>query len=196
MMSSNKKERFPRKEIRNSMDIHILEKDLTQELFDRKRQVLESRVLNECDECNIFLETGDDCIPIMQGYIDYYETGHVPLFWFNKKILDGHNIRYEKTKPIPDESSVELTNRLKALARKVRDHIGTLYNTIIFGRYYSDICAISIGIYGADFFVPLTPETLDFENTMAGLRNAIMEYKKKYKHFGKLDGLLYTPKKK
>lgn len=99
-------------------------------------------------------------------------------------------------KTVPNESPVELTNRLKALARKVKDHIGTLYNTLIFGQYNINKCAISIGIYNLDFFVPLTPETLDFENAMTGLRNAIIEYKKTHKHFGKLDGLLYIPKKK
>lgn len=101
-----------------------------------------------------------------------------------------------KKQELPDESTVELENRLKAVLYKVKAHLHTLYNTFITGQYHPTKCRIIIGIYNIDFYIPLTPETLSYDDAMAGLRNALIKYKKLHSHFGKLDGILYAPKEK
>lgn len=79
------------------MNIYLPENNLTQEEFDSFKDCLQNVVMDG-GVCNMYLNKESepiDTTTLMEGYWDIDDEGKSsPHFWYNKKELDEHNIKY------------------------------------------------------------------------------------------------------
>ena len=79
------------------MNVYLPENNLTQELFDKYKEDVFC-IVEGGGMCNIYITKKNEPIgttTLMEGYWDIDdEGGSSPHFWYNKKELDEHNIKY------------------------------------------------------------------------------------------------------